>query len=857
MSTAEHFDTPDVSVWEEALAAWDAGMCPVRIATNGRKKIIAEFRGNYDGSGRKKWEWGHYSKERPTRETVDEWFKDGHPGLGIVCGEISGGLEMFEFEGAAAAEGMFERFVQMLEDNGLLDLWDRISAGWSEMTPSGGIHVYYRWTPEEGERPGNEKIATRPDPEDPTKKVQTLVETRGEGGFSVIAPSHGKTSSIPGRAWTRYSGGPSTVATITPAERAAIHAIAHTFHVEPARKAEEPPKRAPRDTPIEDGGWMDKVVSDLNRRPWAEVLGDYGWTYSHSEGDEDYWCRPGKTKAQGHSATTNAKGTDRFIVFSSSTPFEPYTGTGQAPSYDRLDVIAHYDHGGDRVAAAKDLDPNTREDWINAQRKSDRRFLKSVPGYRGSAWDDDDQADDTVDEQEPTGTIPEACPCLPDEFWSARPQLQHIRQAAHSKGTAADGVLGATLARISFLTNHNFVLDDIIRYSNTNIIVGLVGRSGAGKGTSMELASRLVPYSRLSFPRHQVVTAGSGEGIPRAFYEVRPATDDTGAEIKGKTTVERYYDSVLIDVAEGDVLVSIGKRQGSTLWSVLKSAFSGEDLGFNNADKERRFPVNRLSYRLAVCIAIQPTIAAGLLEDREGGTPQRITWHSLTDPHIPDIDHLPDFPGQLEWKQPDWQKAPERRVIDGYNRSVITIDPQIRRNILSEHLAKNRGTLVVDEMKSQRSVMLYKIGALLAILDGRYHVTQEDWELAEMVVDTSDQVREWTEKQIDAKELLRQYRADVRHAERAVLIGRSTNAAQATAVRVGKVIARHVHAKHADGSSCKAKCLKDAVGSADRDNLGDGRAHAVSVGWVEQDERGWLTPGESAPIPPKAKAGAK
>ncbi|MGD9752123.1 MAG: hypothetical protein AB7W59_14120, partial [Acidimicrobiia bacterium] len=346
---------------------------------------------------------------------------------------------------------------------------------------------------------------------------------------------------------------------------------------------------------------------------------------------------------------------------------------------------------------------------------------------RFAAMDDDGEEHE---DNSPSGVNSDPCPCLPDEFWNARPQHQHIRAAAHAKGTAADAVLGAFLARLSFLTNHNWLLDDVIRYSNPNIIVGLVGMSGAGKGTSMEIASRLLPYSRLTHPKHQIVNAGSGEGIPRSFYEVVAAKDDTGAEVKGKTAVELHYDNVLIDVAEGDVLVAIGKRQGSTIWSVLKTGYSAEGLGFTNSAQERRFPVNRLSYRLAVCIAIQPTIAAGLLEDKDGGTPQRITWHSMTDPSIPDIDHLPEFPGQIKWSQPDWQKAPEKRFIDGYNRSIITIDPQIRREILSQHLAKNRGTLHVDPMHSQRPVLLYKLGALLALLDGRTHVEREDWDLA-------------------------------------------------------------------------------------------------------------------------------
>jgi len=872
MSTAETFEVTDLCVYDEALAAWDAGMSVVRIRDNGKKKIIAEYRGNHHPDGRKKYEWGHYAIERADRDTVNDWFKDGHPGIGVICGAVSGGLEMFEFEGEAAAEGMFDQFIGLLEDNGLLDLWDRISAGWSESTPSGGIHVYYRvaWAGEEVA--GNEKLATRPHPDDP-RKVQTLVETRGEGGFSVIAPSHGKVSSVPGKAWRRWSGGPATVVTISPTERAALHALSRTFHVEPERP--QAPKRPVRDTPIEGGGWMDKVVHDLNQRPWSEVLGRYGWTYSHSEGDEDYWCRPGKTKAEGHSATTNAKGTDRLIVFSSSTPFEPYDG-GQAPSYDRLDVIATYDHHGDRVAAAKDLDPNAREDWIEEQRKSDRRFLKSVPGYRASDWDEDEDdednedtaVDDHADElddnnapdeeqasEEQAEQTDDLCPHLPDEFWSARPAFQHIRQAAWSKGIAADGLFGAILARAAYKADWQVVLPDIIgSYQSLNLLVGLVGGSGDGKGSSLNVAERLMPGIPVSDPKAVEVTAGSGEGIPRSFYEQVPVEDENGNPTKQREwkQIRRH---VYLRIDEGEVTQAISQRRGSTFWVVMRSVYSGEGLGFNNADADRRFPVERLGYRMSAAIAIQPTIAAGLLEDKDGGTPQRFLWFGLTDANMTiNPDDLPDFPGQIAWQPPRYDSN-GTELVCGYNLGVINVAPEIRKEILGAKLLHTAGRKRRKEMDSHRNLTKLKVAALLGMLDRRLNVTLEDWALADTILSTSDAVRDWTYRQVDTSAILRQLRADERQGQRQVTVNQMAAAAHATAVRVGKVIARHVHTKHADGSACKAKCLKNAVGSRDSDNLGIGRDHAIVAGWVEVNHKGWLIPGDSVPTAPKAEGG--
>ena len=124
--------------------AWDAGLCVVRARVDGSKRPMGE--------------WKAYQTDRPDRDTVDRWFRDGYEGIGVLCGATSGGLEMLEFEGRAVTDGTFNRFLEAADANGIGSLWDRISGGWSEITPSRGIHVYYLvgW---EGDAAGNEKLA--------------------------------------------------------------------------------------------------------------------------------------------------------------------------------------------------------------------------------------------------------------------------------------------------------------------------------------------------------------------------------------------------------------------------------------------------------------------------------------------------------------------------------------------------------------------------------------------------------------------------------------------------------------------------------------------------------------------------
>src|SRR5438067_13620377 len=64
-----------------------------------------------DGSKSPLIEWRTFQRTRATDEQVRRWFSDEHPGIGVVCGHISGNLEMLEFEGRAVTEGVFEDFV--------------------------------------------------------------------------------------------------------------------------------------------------------------------------------------------------------------------------------------------------------------------------------------------------------------------------------------------------------------------------------------------------------------------------------------------------------------------------------------------------------------------------------------------------------------------------------------------------------------------------------------------------------------------------------------------------------------------------------------------------------------------------
>lgn len=317
-----------------ALSWHSLGYTPLPVRTDGSKAPAVN--------------WSSWQHAQADAATVVDWFTNHDTeGLGIVCGGPAS-LEMFELEGRAVDEGLLEQLTQAMVDHDAGDLWARIEGGYLEHTPSGGLH--FHWRVSDGPALPNRKLARRPATADEAaagQRIQVLIETRGQNGFTVVAPSSGRTHPS-GQSWAAIAGSPAGIPAITTAERDLIHAVASTLDQMPVR---DPGRadghvRAPHDSAV---GL--RPGDDYNERGDWDVLARNGWQIHHrGAAGSIYWTRPGKPLAEGPSATTGrAQDADRFYCFTTSTEFEP-----EQP-YSRLGVLAVLEHGGDYGAAAKAL----------------------------------------------------------------------------------------------------------------------------------------------------------------------------------------------------------------------------------------------------------------------------------------------------------------------------------------------------------------------------------------------------------------------------------------------------------------------------------------------------------------------
>lgn len=260
-------------------------------------------------------QWKRYRERLPTEAELSAWLANGPEALCILCGQISGCAEMIDFD---ASGELFDAWAARIPR----DLLFRLVI---ERTQRDGRHIFYRC---QTTVCGNMKLAQR----QRDGKIVTLIETRGEGGLFLCAPTPG---------YVLLQGDLADPPVLTETERDVLLQAAWELneYVPPVVDLPPRPAAATPSTPpaaLGTGACADRPGDDFNHRgDMRAVLTQAGWTRVR-EGANEYWRRPGKDS--GWSATLK----DRvFYVFSASAdPFEPNR------AYSPFSVFALLNHGG-------------------------------------------------------------------------------------------------------------------------------------------------------------------------------------------------------------------------------------------------------------------------------------------------------------------------------------------------------------------------------------------------------------------------------------------------------------------------------------------------------------------------------
>jgi hypothetical protein len=328
---------------------------------------------------------------------------------------------------------------------------------------------------------------------------------------------------------------------------------------------------------------------------------------------------------------------------------------------------------------------------------------------------------------------------LPLEFWESRESLASVRRLAHSKLLPADTTLAAIMTRVSGAIPHTFTAKSPMGHASLNLAAAMIGGPSAGKSQSAR-AARLIFPTPDRLQGRDGLPIGSGEGMTEVFIGV--VEEETGEVKKGAGGTEtpvtvpvrkQVHHNAFFYVDEGKSIGDLEERGGSTLGETIRRAAMGEALGQTNASQDRKRYVAPMSYAMGVLVGLQPSIASTLLKDAGTGTPQRFLWLWARDVTIP--DEIVEHPGVID----------VHGVSDPDSRGVVVFE--VPAGVAADMRAKRlhavrTGGADTDEINGHEPVMKMKFAALLAIIDGRYRMTMDDWRLAEMLWATSCAVRD-------------------------------------------------------------------------------------------------------------------
>ncbi len=316
-------------ILESAAAFINTGMSIIPIDHTTKRPLMRLLpRGDDD-----KPTWAPFQKTIADVDAVAGWFENGCEAFAVVCGAVSGGLLILDFD-----EPRF------------YDAW-KVAVGPladglpTQKTGGGGYQVLLRCP-----QPGmNDKLAWIVDTtQDAGRRI--AIETRGEGGYAVVAPSLHPSGNRYQWIVSPFNEADEIVIPTTPQAQADALLSA-------ARKLDECPHTRQEQERIEGQAheeyqrrqhrWNGErsVIDAFNQAHSIEAMLE---AHSYTRGYAGRYIRP-----SGKSESVSIRD-GRSTHFSSNDPLNDGRSRGGYGVCDPFDVFVQLDHRGDMKAAVKD-----------------------------------------------------------------------------------------------------------------------------------------------------------------------------------------------------------------------------------------------------------------------------------------------------------------------------------------------------------------------------------------------------------------------------------------------------------------------------------------------------------------------
>ncbi len=365
-------------------------------------------------------------------------------------------------------------------------------------------------------------------------------------------------------------------------------------------------------------------------------------------------------------------------------------------------------------------------------------------------------------------------PAIEQAVFDTTPELQYIRNLARSRLVSPWALLATMIGRATASTDPQLKIPAFIGTPGSlNQMWALVGPSGSGKSATLGIADEIFPAP----PGIVTANPSSGEGLVTLFINV-----EKGISLQTATKAMSVIDEI-------GQLGAQQSRTGSTLASILRTAWSGGGLSTHSADKDRRRNLKPHSYRYVFIAGVQYSTAHIIMDDAGAGTPQRFIFMPSTDKHAPSHDIPdPDSNPFTHWR------LPTHSDLIGYPDHVRDFVRSNRRDNLADKANALDGHSILTRLK---------VAAGLAILHRTTTVTQQIWDISGHVMRMSDRTRTRIEDAIAQQSAAKAQASGIAEASK------EEAKANHGLERATLTIARYVH-KHPAGVTRKQ--AKDAAG---------------------------------------------